>query len=203
MRLRNGQHGYGAVTKLLHWATLGVLVAQVVVGYTMDAEQGFEKADCDQAAERRSGGDTAEAREERAERAEERCEAEQERLEEEREGSYAAFDGPLDALDLHVGLGLALIALALARIVWRRTTPLPPWSPRLSDVDRFLLTWVERALLWLLVVVPATGIVLVRGGEDLLWLHVAGHVALYAAAALHVGIVLRRRVLGRMLPGGR
>jgi cytochrome b561 len=28
MRLRNGSHGYGVVTKLLHWATVAALVAQ-------------------------------------------------------------------------------------------------------------------------------------------------------------------------------
>ena len=33
---RNGEHGYGWVTKVLHWLTLGLVVAQFVVGYLMD-----------------------------------------------------------------------------------------------------------------------------------------------------------------------
>jgi cytochrome b561 len=34
-RLRNGPHGYGLVTKFLHWATVVLLLAQFVVGYVM------------------------------------------------------------------------------------------------------------------------------------------------------------------------
>ena len=48
MPLRNGEHGYGLVTKVLHWLTFLVVVAQFLVGYTMDAE--------DSAAEPRRSG---------------------------------------------------------------------------------------------------------------------------------------------------
>ena len=37
---RNGEHGYGWVTKTLHWLTVAALIAQFVVGYLMDDEGG-------------------------------------------------------------------------------------------------------------------------------------------------------------------
>lgn len=63
---------------------------------------------------------------------------------------------------------------------------------------------VTKTLHWLtlglLLLVPATGIALVAGTEGLLPLHVAGHLLFYAALATHVFVVVRRRVVGRMLP---
>lgn len=38
MQLRNGPHGYGVVTKVLHWTTVAALIAQFVVGYLMEAD---------------------------------------------------------------------------------------------------------------------------------------------------------------------
>ena len=38
VRLRNGEHGYGVVTKVLHWLTVAAIVGQFFVGYTMDAD---------------------------------------------------------------------------------------------------------------------------------------------------------------------
>ncbi|WP_182523529.1 cytochrome b/b6 domain-containing protein [Nocardioides dongkuii] len=184
MPLLNGPYGYGGVTKSLHWLTVLLLVAQVVVGYTMDADdsgQGRGRG-------RGRGGDSGRGRG-RGRGGE--------------DDGLGLFDGPLDLVDLHVVLGLALVALALTRIVWRARTPLPPWDERLTDRDKRLVTATERTLLGLLVLVPATGVALVLGGDDLLWLHVAGHVALYATVAVHVAVVLRRGLVGRMLPGGR
>ena len=40
MNARNGDHGYGFVTKWLHWVTVGLLAAQFAVGYLMDDEGG-------------------------------------------------------------------------------------------------------------------------------------------------------------------
>lgn len=36
MRLRNGPEGYGVVTKSLHWVTVAALLAQLVVGYSLE-----------------------------------------------------------------------------------------------------------------------------------------------------------------------
>src|SRR6478736_793312 len=151
MTLRNGPHGYGAVTKTLHWATVLAVAAQFVVGYTMEVDDGGH------------------------------------------------FDGSFDLVDLHVVLGLAILALVLARVVWRATTPLPPWDERLTAGNRRFVHATEVALLALLVVVPLTGLALVLGDDDLLPLHVAAHVAFFAALAAHLGMVLGRRLLPRML----
>lgn len=181
MPLRNGPHGYGAVTKTLHWLTVLALVAQVVVGYAMDGdESGHGRG---RGRGRSGGGGSGRGRGRGG------------------DDDVSLLDGPFDLVDLHVVIGLAIIALALARIVWRRTTPLPPWSDRLIERDRTLVSATEKVLLTLLLVVPATGIALVLGDDDLLPLHVAGHLALYATVALHVGVVVRRRLVGRMLPG--
>ncbi|HEX6328320.1 MAG TPA: hypothetical protein VFZ72_17270 [Jiangellaceae bacterium] len=83
MRLRNGDHGYGAITKTLHWLTVLTIGGQFAVGYTMETDRDFREAECDPAGEDRSGGDTADAEEERLDRLEDRCEAEQDRLDDE------------------------------------------------------------------------------------------------------------------------
>ncbi len=38
MRMRNGPHGYGVVTKVLHWLTVLAIVAQFAVGRAMDLD---------------------------------------------------------------------------------------------------------------------------------------------------------------------
>ena len=45
----------------------------------------------------------------------------------------------------------------------------------------------------------ATGIALVAGSDDLLPLHVAGHVVFFVALAAHLTVVLGRRLLPRMI----
>ena len=39
MRLRNGEHGYGVVTKTLHWLTVAAIIAQFAVGLTMGPDE--------------------------------------------------------------------------------------------------------------------------------------------------------------------
>jgi cytochrome b561 len=211
MRWRNGEHGYGIVTKLLHWATVALLVAQFAVGYLMDTEADTPDVDCDPAGEDGSGGDTSDAEEDRLDRVEDRCEAAQDLREEDADDAVGTAwsdlwtgdlgDGGLTLPGWHVLLGLSILLVAVLRVVWRSTTPLPPWDPRLTRTDRKVLHHVERALLSLLFVVPATGIVLVVGSDELVPLHVAAHLCFYAALAVHVGVVVRRRVVGRMLWG--
>ncbi|QYJ04944.1 cytochrome b/b6 domain-containing protein [Nocardioides panacisoli] len=180
MRWRNGEHGYGAVTKALHWGTVALLVAQFAVGYAMDADDGGRGRGRGRGRGEESGRGRGRGGD---------------------EASYDLLDAPFGLVELHLALAGAILVVALARVVWRRATPLPPWSPRLGERDRRLLGAVERALLVLLFVIPATGVALVLGGDDLLWLHVGAHVAFFLALAVHVGLVVRRRVTGRMLPG--
>jgi cytochrome b561 len=216
MRWRNGEHGYGIVTKVLHWSTVALLGAQLAVGYVMETDADLPDVDCDPAGEDRSGGDTSDAEEARLDQLEDRCEEAQELREQDAEDAVGTawsdlwsggladgnlVGGGLSLPGWHVLLGLTIVAVGVLRVVWRSTTPLPPWDPRLTETDRRVLHWAERILLALLFVVPATGIVLVVGNGDLVPLHVAAHLCFYAALAVHVGVVVRRRVVGRMLSG--
>lgn len=213
MRWRNGEHGYGIVTKILHWSTVALLLAQFAVGYVMENKADVPDVDCDPPGEDRSGGDTSDAEEQRLDALEDRCEQAQEvreeGVEEAAEDAVGTawsdlWTGDLggDTLTLagwHVLLGLAIITIGVLRLVWRRTTTLPPWDPRLTRTDRKVLHRAEQTLLALLFVVPATGIALVVASSDLLPLHIAAHLCFYVALAVHVGVVVRRRVVGRML----
>ena len=67
MPLRNGDHGYGLVTKAFHWGTLALMAAQFTIGYGMDADAAVDRAD-----DRVNAQD--EACESENDAAEERCE---------------------------------------------------------------------------------------------------------------------------------
>ncbi len=213
MRLRNGDHGYGVVSKTLHWLTVLTIGAQFAVGYTMDADGDAGGAECDPPGEDRSGGDTSDAEEEQLDRLEDQCEAEQDRLDDEADegvwtawsdlGSGDLFSGGLSLPETHVLLGLTIIALGVLRLVWRSTTPLPPWDPRLTRGNQRFVHGTEVALLTLQFLVPATGILLVVGSDDVLDLHIAAHLAFFAALGAHLGMVIGKRLLPRMLPWGR
>jgi cytochrome b561 len=175
VRLRNGERGYGLVTKVLHWLTVLALVGQLFLGYAMD--------------------DLSEW--------------------------YAGERDAEDALVfLHAWWGVGIIVLVTVRLLWRRLTPLPPWSDRLSPQDRVWQHRLEMNLYALLYVVPGTGLaLLLLTGEEretladpewtppfdlvdedvLVALHVASHVALYLVVAAHVALATRRRTVGRML----
>jgi cytochrome b561 len=208
MRMRNGPHGYGVVTKVLHWLTVLVIVAQFAVGWTMDLDDATDRQDDRLDAEADRLEDEAEGR---GEAAEEQAEAEIERREDALDAAEddqasdlfsdvvtgEAFGDGLSLPEVHVLLGLFLILLAVVRTVWRRTTPLPPWAEHLSAGERRLEGLLEKALLALLVVVPASGLLLVAAGTDWLPLHVAAQIAFLLAIAAHVGLVLRHTVLRR------
>jgi cytochrome b561 len=108
-------------------------------------------------------------------------------------------------LHTHVSLGLLILLLATARVVWRRASGLPAWAETLSPGERRVATATERTLLTALFLIPLTGLTLVLGDDDLVPLHVAAHVVFYAALALHVGLIMkhhlvdRDRLLARML----
>ena len=184
MALRNRPEGYGVVTKTLHWATVAALVAQVVVGLTMDWDDDSGRG---RGRGRGRGGESGRGRG--------------------RDGDDAGWGlpdlGDEPQVAVHVVLGLTLLALALARWGWRRLDSLPAWAPVLSERDKRLAHWTERVLLSMLVVVPGTGLVLIASrDDDLLPLHVGAQLVLLAAVVTHVSFVLRRRLHPRMLPGG-
>ena len=194
MPLRNGEHGYGLVSRTLHWATLLVMAVQFTIGYGMEADAGVDRVD-----------DALDAREDACESeddaAEERCEESVDAREDAaKDSDYAVFEGDLGLVDLHVVLGLLVLALAVVRTAWRLGTPLPPWDERLTPVDRRLEHAAEVVLLTSQYVIPLSGLWLVLADDDaVLPLHVAGHVAFFAGLLLHLGIVLRRGTLRRML----
>jgi cytochrome b561 len=192
MPLRNGPHGYGLVTKLLHWLTFAVLATQFVVGYVMATEdRGFEKAECDI----------------RSDRLEERCETRQESLEARADDALGTAysdlasgdiaNGGLTLPEVHVLLGLLVLVLAASRVVWRRATSLPPWAEGLSAGERTLEHWTEKALLLLLFVIPLSGLSLVLVSYDLLPLHIAAHIGFFAVIATHLGLVLKHQLIDR------
>lgn len=191
MWLRNGEHGYGAVTKALHWLTVALFATQFVVGYTMDTDRDVPRVECDPPGEDRSGGDTSDAQDERLDRVEDRCEARQDARE-------AAAEERIPTL--HVVLGIAILALGLLRVAWRRWTPLPPWDPRLTRTDQRVVHATEAVLLTLMFAVPASGLLLVAD-RDLVALHVVAHVCFFVALGAHLTMVLGRWLLPRMLPG--
>ncbi len=187
MALRSGDAGYGWLAKVLHWLTVVVVAAQLVVGYSLDLD-----AACDPPGESRSGGDTSDAQEERLDRVEDRCET--------RADELALVGGPVDLPEVHLGLGASVLALGVLRLARRRFDGLPPWSEYLSEGERRLVHWTERALLTLLFVVPISGLALVATGDDaLLGVHIAAHVAFFATLAAHLFTNLRPRILARML----
>jgi cytochrome b561 len=181
MPLRNGPDGYGSVSKTLHWTTVLAVLAQFVVGYSMEVDDGGHG----RGRGRGRGGESGRGRGRGGDDG--------------GDDDLGLFDGGFDLVDLHVLLGLVILALVLVRVVWRATTPLPPWDERLTAGNRRFVHATEVTLLALLVVVPLTGLALVLGDDDLLPLHVAAHVAFFAALAAHLGMVLGKRLLPRML----
>ncbi len=188
MHLANGEHGYGLVSKLLHWLTVLAIVAQFAIGLTMDADAAADRAE--DALDARSEA-LEERAEQRGEAAEERVEAEVER----REEAAEALESQVPRT--HLLVGLLVLGLGVVRLGWRRVGGLPPWAEHLSQGERSLEGWLEKAMLTLLLAVPLTGLLLVLVDDDLLPLHVAAQVALVLVVAAHVGLVLRHTVVRR------
>ena len=169
---------YGATTRWLHWLTVGALVTQFSIGYLMDADDSGRGRGRGRGRGEGSGHGRGRGR----------------------GGDDDSLLGEgWNLVTTHVALGLLILLLAALRVLWRRASGLPPWAERLSVSDRRLVVLTERTLLALLFVVPVTGLVLVLGDDDWLPIHVAAHIAFFVALAAHVGIVLRRGLLPRML----
>ena len=208
MPLRNGPHGYGAVTKSLHWLTVLAIAAQFVVGYTMDDDSEARGRDCDPVGEERSGGDTPDADEERLDRVEEQCEQRQDAREDAADNPVATAyddlwsgditDGGLTQPEWHVLLGILILALGITRVTWRALTPLPPWSDALTRGQQRFVALTEKVLLALLFAVPLSGLALAVGSDDLLPLHIAAHIAFFVTLAAHLSITARPKILPRM-----
>jgi cytochrome b561 len=170
--------GYRSTGKALHWLTVLALAAQFAVGYVMEADD--------------SGGGRGRGRGRGEESGRGRGRGGE---------SEGYLDDPDTLLKVHVVLGVTILVLAVARVVWRRVAGLPPWAEQLTPAQRRLASWTERVLLATLFAIPVSGLALVATGEDdLLWLHVGAHVTFFAALLVHLGLVAWRGLLPRMLP---
>jgi cytochrome b561 len=161
---------YRPFTKVLHWVTVAVLLAQFVVGYTMDP---------DSSGRGRGRGRSGESGRGRG-----------------RGGDDFDIEG---LLAVHVTLGVTVLVLAIVRLLWRYHAGLPPWAPQLSGWQRTLAHWTERALYLLLFVIPLSGLWLVLVSDDAVGVHVAAHIALFVALTAHLGLALGKRLVPRML----
>jgi cytochrome b561 len=170
-RQPKSRDGYGRLTKALHWLVATAIAAQFIVGYLLDAEGSGRGRG------RGRGGDSGQGRG--------------------RGGGYEPF-GDDGLLSVHVVLGIAILVLAVIRLVWRVVTPLPPWAPTLSRFERTLAHWTERALYLLMFAIPVSGLVLVTADSDgALGFHVASHIAFFVVIGLHVGLVLKHELVNR------
>jgi cytochrome b561 len=170
VRLRNGEYGYGLVTKTLHWLVAGAMAAQFTVGYLLDSGGGQGRG-------RGRGGESGRGRG--------------------RGGEIDAF-GDDTLLTVHVVLGITILTLAVVRLVWRRTTPLPPWAPTLAKAERTLTHRTENALYALMFLIPITGLLMVIARDDgLLPAHIATHIAFFVVITAHVGLVAKHQLINR------
>jgi len=132
----------------------------------------------------------------------------------------------------HKSVGLVALALAVFRLVSRKTGRLPDWAPTLSAAERTFIHRNEQVLYTAMFVLPIAGFLYVMAGGygvrlfgmiDLpdpigewralaaaaKWVHIVGGYVLVAAIAGHFGLVLRHqlvmgdRLLHRMLPRRR
>lgn len=208
--LRNGPDGYGLVSKTLHWLTVAAVLVQFGVGLTMEPDHDALDRERDRIELIEERGE--DAAKDRGKAAEDAFDDEIDRLEDEldlREDDYvsAAFSDVstgrflsegLSLPEIHVLLGLSIILLGLLRVAWRLGTPLPPWAPFLSAGERRLEGLLEKSLLTLLFVVPATGLLLVAGkSDDWLIAHVGAQLVFVAVVATHVALVVRHTVVHR------
>jgi cytochrome b561 len=210
MPLRNGEHGYGAVTKVLHWLTFAAILGQFLVGYSMSTESSAADAAADRVKDSKEQCEATEDSD-AAEAEEERCEEEVDRREDTlddraddalgtawddlRSGDLLA--GGVTLPEWHVLLGLLILALGVARVAWRVAGSLPPWAPALSHVERTLEGWLEKGLMLLLFVIPVSGLLLVAGDDDWVRLHIGAHIAFFVLVGLHVALVLKHTVIQR------
>jgi cytochrome b561 len=131
--------------------------------------------------------------------------------------------------DWHKSVGLVLLVLMLGRLAWRSATPLPDWSPMLSEPERRLSHRLEMLMYAVLLMMPISGYLFVMAGDfgvrffgtwhlpnpigkrpglagTALALHVILAYAALVVVSWHVGHVLKKhcydgcRYLQRMLP---
>ena len=153
VHLRNGEHGYGAVTKLLHWLTVVAVVAQFVVGLDHVGRRQRQGQGSTSALER-----LEEQAEAQGEAAEERWDEEEKRLKEAPAPTRTTLVRRLCtscSVSHHRARPAAPLGGARRRCR-RGPSTSAPGSPRLQH-------WLEKLLLTMLIVTPGTGLLLMAG----------------------------------------
>ncbi|MEI5522164.1 cytochrome b/b6 domain-containing protein [Streptomyces brasiliscabiei] len=173
---RNGPHGYGIVTKALHWTVFTAVAAQFAVGYLLDTDGGGQGRGRGRGRGEGSGHGRGRGRG--------------------GEDGYEPFGDDV-LLTAHVALGATVLLLGAVRLAWRLATPLPPWAPTLTEAERRLAHATETVLYAATFAVPVTGLALLLSGDGLLPLHIAAQIVLYAAVAAHVALVLKHQLVDR------
>lgn len=64
----------------------------------------------------------------------------------------------------HKSIGLIALAVALARYVWRKTTPLPDWARNLSNGEKRWINRIETTLYVCMFLMPISGYIFVMAG---------------------------------------
>jgi len=129
----------------------------------------------------------------------------------------------------HKSIGLVALALAVARLLNRRTGKLPPWAPTLTALEQMIIHRAEQLLYAAMFIMPVSGFLYVMAGgygvrlfgifdlpnpipqSPLLasaanWVHVASAMLLLLPLGTHLGLVLghhfglKDRLIDRMLP---
>ncbi len=145
-----------------------------------------------------------------------------------RNGTAFGMDGDF-YYNWHKSIGMVLLCLAVARLIWRRTTPLPEWHPSLTEPERSMVSRLEHWMYWLMFVMPVTGYLFVMAGgygiklfglvdlpnpigkqPDWSWivwtLHVVFAYVTLIVISWHVGLILKKHlfersgIANRMLP---
>lgn len=77
--------------------------------------------------------------------------------------TFVGFTGD-NLYNWHKSIGLILLALALLRYTWRRTTRLPGWDKTLTDWEKTAIHWIERTLYFCMFAMPISGYFFVMAG---------------------------------------
>jgi cytochrome b561 len=64
----------------------------------------------------------------------------------------------------HKSVGLIVLAVALFRFIWRKTTGLPEWAPNLTDGEKRAIRLIERVLYVCMILMPLSGFLFVMAG---------------------------------------
>ncbi len=80
-----------------------------------------------------------------------------------REGSLLGMDANF-FYNWHKSVGLVILGLAVARLLWRKLAPLPEWHDSLTPVEKTLSHRLEIWLYWLMFALPITGYLFVMAG---------------------------------------